>query len=167
MKKIKELKPYKSFIALALFSLAVLLVAYGAQYILGLKPCLLCEYQRALYVMIFLVASLTPFFHAQYKNPFVLRSCLAFCFLVLLASVCLAIFHVLVEHKIIDFDTVCTSGGILQHGDDVRRQIFANTRPPCSEPQLLLWGLSLASYNMIVSTVAALFSFFAIKRLRK
>lgn len=79
-----------------LMALSSLIFAYCAEYFWGVKPCILCMYQRYMTVSIIFVATLCHVAHFQKKY---FKFCYALLICSVLSGVSLSIFHTGVENK--------------------------------------------------------------------
>lgn len=125
-------------------SLALLLGALAFQYLGGLKPCQMCIEQRwpHLAAVLFGVAALVR------RGP-VLPACGA---ISALATSALGLYHTGVERAWWQGPTTCTSGAIDGvSADDLLNQILAAPVIRCDEVQWQMFGLSMASWNSLIS----------------
>lgn len=127
-------------------SAALLLGAWGSQFIGGLAPCHLCLVQRwphAIAVLIALAAVATG------QRALALLGALA-----ALATAVVGIYHTGVERDIFEGPTTCTSGsaGALTP-DQMFDQIMNAPLIRCDEVAFEFLSLSMASWNAILSLV--------------
>lgn len=137
-------------------AIAALCVAWIAQYGFGLAPCELCYWQRYGYwaaIAIGLVAIFSPAGSALRR---VLLWLMALAFL---ATAGIALFHVGVEQKWWQGLATCTgdlgSGGTT---DDFLNAIENAPIVRCDQPAFILFGLSIAGYNLILALALTLFT---------
>ena len=145
------LTPRLMFLGFLCASLAVLASAYGFEFLGGLKPCVLCLYQRVPYGLAAGIA-LGAFFFSPHRRA-------AAGVLFLLAALffgngLLALYHVGVEQGWV----AASCGGIdASESLDALRQSLLNTQPArCDEIAWSFLGLSMAGVNAIVSTGLAI-----------
>ena len=139
--------------ALALGVPAALLAgALGSQYLGGLHPCEMCHWQRwphyaavALALIAYLMRG-----SADRGRSFVWLAALA-----ILTSGLIGAYHAGVELGIFEGFTQCTStaGGSTQ---DILKDIMATPFVRCDQVQFEFLGISMAGWNAILSTAAAL-----------
>jgi disulfide bond formation protein DsbB len=139
--------------ALALGVPAALLAgALGSQYLGGLHPCEMCHWQRwphyaavALALIAYLMRG-----SADRGRSFVWLAALA-----ILTSGLIGAYHAGVELGIFEGFTQCTStaGGSTQ---DILKDIMATPFIRCDQVQFEFLGISMAGWNAILSTAAAL-----------
>lgn len=126
-------------------SLAMLLAAWGFQYLGGLAPCKMCLWQRwphAAAVAIGAVALLAP---ASALLP--LAGALA-----ALSTAGIGLYHTGVERAWWQGPTSCTSGSVAgMTPDALLDQILAAPLVRCDEVAWQFLGLSMASWNALVS----------------
>ena len=139
--------------ALALGVPAALLAgALGSQYLGGLHPCEMCHWQRwphyaavALALIAYLMRG-----SADRGRSFVWLAALA-----ILTSGLIGAYHAGVELGVFEGFTQCTSsaGGSTQ---DILKDIMATPFIRCDQVQFEFLGVSMAGWNAILSTAAAL-----------
>lgn len=133
-------------------SAAILLGAYGFEYIGGLRPCTLCYYQR----LPFAFAIILGF--SALLRPVLIRPGLAALTLTFAVSAGLGAYHAGVERKWWPGPQGCTSGGSnAQTVDALLAELLATPVVMCDEIPWSLFGLSLAGYNMLISAALAVF----------
>jgi disulfide bond formation protein DsbB len=141
--------PQRTLIALATLGSAALLAgAYAFQYLGGLAPCHLCYLQRYPHmaaVAIGLLALLMPDGGA--------RRLLAWAGgLAALTSAVIGGYHSGVERHWWEGPSTCTSGSIQGlTAKDLLAQIQAAPVVQCDQVAWEMWGLSMASWNMLAS----------------
>lgn len=137
---------------IALFLPIILLLgAYGSQYIAGLFPCEMCWWQRYPH-MIAIPISLLAYF---VSNAGMQRMLVALAALAILTSGFIGGFHAGVEYGWWEGMTSCTStvGGT---GEDFLKSIMDAPLIRCDVAPWSLFGISLAGYNFLLSTGAAI-----------
>ncbi len=141
--------PLARLIAL-LLPLVLMLGALGSQYLGGLVPCEMCQWQRWPHYAALGFAALS----------FVVPRTSAKRALVILAGVSVAIsgligvFHAGVEYHWWQGVTACTNT-LRASGGDLLAAIVAQPVIRCDVPQWSLFGISLAGFNAIFSLVGA------------
>ena len=137
-------------------AVAALCIAWIAQYGFGLAPCELCYWQRYGYwaaIGIGVVAIFSPAGSALRR---VLLWLLALAFL---ATAGIALFHVGVEQKW--WQGLATCSGDLGGAVSTQDILSAIENAPivrCDEPAFVLFGISMAGYNLILALALALFT---------
>jgi len=134
------------FILFGLF--ASLISAYVIEYVLGHEPCKLCVYQRFPYIISILLVSSILLIKKNVKIHLLLLS------LVSLLGAVLAFYHFGIEQGFFSESIVCESQN-LEEGltkQDILEQLKQNTIS-CKDVSFDLFGLSLASINIIVSFI--------------
>ena len=140
--------------ALALGVPAALLAgALGSQYLGGLHPCEMCHWQRwphyaavALALIAYLMRG-----SADRGRSFVWLAALA-----ILTSGLIGAYHAGVELGIFEGFTQCTSTGAGGSTQDILKDIMATPFIRCDQVQFEFLGISMAGWNAILSTAAAL-----------
>ena len=141
-------KIYNYFIYIFLINIFVILSALFIEYILKVKPCALCIYERYPYYLILLFTILF-FFKNNWKNQLMI--------LIIITSVVsffLAGYHVGIEYGLINELSSCkTEVGKNISKDILLKELQSKLAPSCKEVAFKLFGLSLASINMIMSLI--------------
>lgn len=141
-------KIYKYFIYIFVINLFVVSSALFIEYILKVKPCALCIYQRYPYYLILLFSALF-FFKNNWKNQLII--------LIIITSIVsffLATYHVGIEYGLINELSSCkTEVGKNISKDILLKELQSKLAPSCKEVDFKLFGLSLASINMIMSLI--------------
>ena len=142
-------KKTNTILIFILFGLSVSLIsAYIIEYALGHEPCKLCVYQRFPYIVSILLVLSILLIKKNVKIHLLLLSLLS-----LLGAV-LAFYHFGIEQGFFSESIVCESQN-LQEGltkQDILEQLKQNTIS-CKDVNFTLFGLSLASINIIVSFI--------------
>lgn len=138
-------------LAILVVSIVAIAVAYIAQYLFGLQPCILCLYQRVPFAIAAVLATLALLPFAQGRiSQWLTTGCGA----VFLAGSVLAFYHVGVEQHW--WGSVAACGGELSSGmsvQDLSAQLANSPPKPCDEVDWRLFGISLAGYNALFSMV--------------
>ncbi len=148
--------------ATAFLTPTLLLVgAYGTQYIGGLYPCQMCMWQRWPHFAAIVIAA----FAFWVKPPVMQRVLTALAAFALLTSGLIGGFHAGVEYGWWEGITSCanTAQGLGQgSGDDLLKNILNAPIIRCDVAPWDFFGISLAGFNFIISTFAAIFILFNI-----
>ena len=142
-------KKTNTILIFILFGLSASLIsAYIIEYALGHEPCRLCVYQRFPYIVSILLVLSVLLIKKNVKTHLLLLS------LVSLLGAVLAFYHFGIEQGFFSESIVCESQN-LQEGltkQDILEQLKQNTIS-CKDVNFTLFGLSLASINIIVSFI--------------
>ena len=132
------------FIFLLVLSISALLGALLAQY-LGFEPCHLCIYQRMPYIALIIIASLALVLRRWSKGL------LLAAILLILSSIALSAYHSAVEMGIISLPESCSSK--IDYAklsfNQLKEQINDAKVVDCSKPAIVLFGLSMAQWNLL------------------
>lgn len=140
-------------------SAALLLGALAFQYIGGLPPCKLCYWQRYGHVAA-VVFGLLALFVPQ-------RALVLLAALGAGSSAGVGLYHTGVERGWWEGPTTCTSGPVGGKSvDDLLSDIMAAPMVRCDDVAWQMFGLSMASWNVIASVVVALCFVSAANRMR-
>lgn len=150
--------------AIALVSAATLAAAYISQYGFGLKPCILCLYQRGPYGLNIALGGLAVLATLRYPRlaVFILyAAALSF-----LTGAAIAGFHVGVEQGWWPGLSSC-GGQIVPEGvslEELRKALEEQEIVSCSKPAWTLFGISMAGYNFAMSLVLAFITLFLLRK---
>ena len=131
---------------------ALLIGAFGSQYVGGLYPCEMCWWQREAHMVAVVIAALSftaPAGSMRARN------------LVLLAAAAIAVsggigvYHAGVEAKIFEGFTTCDTLPKAATTADLLRQITHAPLARCDEVQFRFLGISMAGWNAIISLTGA------------
>jgi len=143
--------------SLSFFSLAA---ALYIEYVLGIKPCILCIYQRIPYAIALLI-SVCAFF---INNKKILLVILALTFIL---SALISGYHVSIEKGFIEPIFSCTSDNINSLEKEEILKSLNNIRPNCKDVDFSLFGISLATLNLINSFVLTVVIVYILKYAKK
>ncbi len=131
---------------------ALLAAALGSQYIGGLYPCEMCHWQRWGHyaALAFALGSLALSRSADRGRSFVWLAALG-----ILSSGLIGFYHAGVELGIFEGLTQCSTTGGGSSGDTLK-DILSAPLVRCDQVQWSFLGVSMAGWNAIVSTGAAL-----------
>jgi len=136
-----------------LVTVAILSSAYSAQYIGGLRPCILCLYERIPWFITGALMLVTILM--QFSGP-ARRSILLIAALVMLAGAGLGGYHVGVEQEIFQPPTTCSATTTPNTLNELKALLQTTMPPRCDEISWSLFGISLAGFNAIASFAMAL-----------
>jgi disulfide bond formation protein DsbB len=126
--------------------LTTLSVAYFIEYFLGYQPCNLCLIERIPYILALIILLINYKFK---KNEIFLCVLLL---LIFLFSFFISVYHLSIEQGLINESSVCgvNDGSYSTSKDEILKslqQINLN----CKDVAIRIFGLSLTSYNILVS----------------
>ena len=154
MEKILTIK--KFYLLIFLISTISLLGAVFIENVLEQSPCRLCLYQRIPY----LISIFICFFGFNYYKNFLWMYLLLILFII---SAILAGYHVGIENSIFEEFSGCTSENIsITNKLDLLNNL-KKTMPSCKNVDFKLFGLSLATINLIISLIISVISITLIK----
>jgi disulfide bond formation protein DsbB len=131
---------------------ALLIGAFGSQYVGGLYPCEMCWWQREAHMVAVVIAALSftaPAGSMRARN------------LVLLAAAAIAVsgaigvYHAGVEAKIFEGFTQCTALSSGGGTADLLKRITHAPLVRCDEVQFRFLGISMAGWNALISLTGA------------
>ena len=136
-----------------LISIIALSSAFFIEYILGHQPCNLCILERIPYLMAIIIIVLNyKFIHLE--KYFILLLILVF-----LAATILSLYHLGIEQGFIKESLVCDlkKGSDLVSKEDILKQL-QEKNISCKDVTFKIMGLSLTSYNILISLLITISS---------
>ena len=131
---------------IVLVSFVALISAYFIEYILGHQPCNLCLMERIPYAAALVIVIF------NYKFNHLEKYFILLLFIVFLASTLLSLYHLGIEQDFIEESLVCdlqNSSNILSK-EEILKQL-QEKRVSCKDVTFKMFGLSLTSYNILIS----------------
>ena len=132
-----------------LISIIALASAFFIEYILGHQPCNLCILERIPYLIAIIIIILN-YKYVRLEKYFILLLILIFLF-----STILSLYHLGIEQGFIEESLVCDlkNGSNLLSKQDILKQL-QQKNISCQDVTFKIFGLSLTSYNIIISMLA-------------
>ena len=131
-----------------LISLISIISAYFIEYILGYQPCNLCLIERIPYALSIILIILNYFFN-QNKRFVILLLILVFAF-----SLLISFYHFGIEQGFFEESTVCgikNANNIISK-EELLKQLQLKTIS-CKDVAFKIFGLSLSTFNIVISLV--------------
>lgn len=135
---------------------ALLVGALGFQFIGGLYPCELCMWQRWPHLAAIILAGAALAMPAA-RRPLLLAAALA-----VLTSAAIGVLHVGIEQHWWTGPTTCSSTA--PTGGDFMAKMMAAPLIRCDAAAWSLFGISMAAFNALISTVIGLGGFRLLER---
>ena len=137
-----------SLILISFFSLSF---AYFVEFILGHEPCNLCKIERIPYIGTLILSSLLLFIKKWDKII------LFIIFILFVFGAVVSVYHVGIEQGIFSESLLCELGGSnkVKNTDELLK-ILENTPISCKEVTFTIFGLSLATFNAVLSTIISI-----------
>ena len=152
----KLLKLKNIYLLISAISIFTLLSAVYIEYILGVKPCILCMYQRVPYI----IAIFLCFFgYYNIKN----KLWIYLLVITFLISAILSGYHVGIENNVFNEFSGCTSNNSNIVNKDELLKALKETQPNCKDVTFKLLGFSLATINLFLSIIIIILSIKIIK----
>ncbi len=135
-------------------SIFALSSAYFIEYILKYKPCNLCLIERLPYFLTIIIIFLGLFLKRFEKFIFISLS-IIFAF-----ATILSLYHVGIEQGFFKESLVCISNNEINilNKEDLLKE-FQKTTVSCKDVEFTLFGLSLATINVIISLILSVITF--------
>ena len=137
-----------SLILISFFSLSF---AYFVEFILGHEPCNLCKIERIPYIGTLILSSLLLFIK-KWGKIILLLILILFVF-----GTVVSVYHVGIEQGIFSESLLCELSGSnkVQNTDELLKTL-ENTPISCKEVTFTIFGLSLATFNAVLSTIISI-----------
>lgn len=133
-----------SFYLVAIASFFALSLAFLSEVILDLNPCMLCLYQRLVYILLFLISSLGILI------PLMRKPLNFIIIILLLAEVSFACYHVAIEHYLIEESYVCSTATEISSNFQ-KWLTFKQVIGSCSQGIFKFMNFSMAEWNILYS----------------
>ncbi len=144
------------YLVIALLSALTLAIAIYIEYVLEIKPCKLCLYQRVPYLFAILICFIG--FRNLKNNLWIYFLSLTF-----LISFFLSIYHTGIENNIFDEFSGCIANDInITNKDDLLKSLSERVTS-CKDVAFRIFGLSLATINALISALILIISIIIIK----
>ena len=136
-----------------LVSTVALLSAFFIEYILGHQPCNLCIFERIPYLLAIIIILFNLKFN-QFEKFFILLLVIVFLF-----GTILSLYHLSIEQGFIQESLVCDlkSGSNLLSKEEILKQLQEKDIS-CKDVTFKIFGLSLTSYNILISLLISISS---------
>ena len=134
------------FLAIFLISFIALMSAYFIEYVLGYQPCNLCLYERIPYFLAILIL-LANLKYNNLEKYFIL-----FLIIIFFIATLLSLYHLGIEQGLIEESLLCNleKGANIIDKDEILKQLQQKSIS-CKDVTFKIFGLSLTSYNIIIS----------------
>ena len=136
-----------------LISIIALSSAFFIEYVLSHQPCNLCILERIPYLMAIIIIVL------NYKFVHLEKYFILLLILVFLAATILSLYHLGIEQGFIEESLVCDlkKGSDLLSKEDILKQL-QEKNINCKDVTFKVMGLSLTSYNILISLLITISS---------
>ena len=134
-----------------MFSIVALSSAFFIEHVLGHQPCNLCILERIPYLLAIIIILLNyKFIHLE--KYFLLALTLIF-----LVATALSLYHLCIEQGFIKESLVCdlNNGSNLLSKEDILKQL-EQKNVSCQDVTFKIFGLSLTTYNILISLVISI-----------
>lgn len=135
-----------SYYFIASASILALAIVFLSEIVLDLKPCMLCLYQRCVYVLLFLMSLL------GILVPLIRKPVRILLIALLIAEVALAGYHTAIEHYLVEESYVCnTATEISSHFQ--KWLTFKKVIGSCSGGVFKFMNFTMAEWNVLYSSL--------------
>ena len=143
-----EIKNKTIFSLILLFSIFALFVAYFIQYVLKHQPCNLCLIERIPYVLSIMVISICLFTKKFEKLALIILSSIFF------SAALISFYHFGIEQGFIKESMVCDLNTKTNNlSKEALLSQLKNMPLSCKEVTFKIFGLSLATFNIVISLI--------------
>ncbi len=134
------------FITILSISLIALISAYFIEYILGYQPCSLCLYERIPYFLAIFVILINYKYDKLEKYLIILLAIIFF------IATMLSLYHLGIEQGFVQESLLCNleKGANITDKKEILKQLEQKS-VNCKDVTFKIFGLSLTSYNIIIS----------------
>ena len=134
-----------------LVSFVALISAFFIEYVLGHQPCNLCILERIPYVIAIAIILLNYKFF-QFEKIYLLLLIIVF-----LTATILSVYHFGIEQGFIEESLVCDlkNGSGVTSKEEILKQL-QEQKVSCKDVTFKIFGLSLTTYNIIISILIAI-----------
>ena len=141
------------FTVIFLISFIALVSAYFIEYILGHQPCNLCLYERIPYFLAILIVLINYKYNKLEKYLILLLA------IVFLIATILSLYHLGIEQGFIQESLLCDleKGANILDKDEILKQL-QQKNISCKDVTFKIFGLSLTSYNILISLLISISS---------
>tara|TARA_B100001173_G_C15784238_1_gene460647 strand:+ start:212 stop:694 length:483 start_codon:yes stop_codon:yes gene_type:complete len=141
-----EIKKIITIKLILIISVVALASAFFIEYVLGYKPCNLCIMERIPYLLAIIIILL------NYKFVHLEKYFILIIILIFLSATILSLYHLGIEQGFIEESFVCDLKNVsnLLSKEDILRQLQEKD-VSCKDVTFKIFGLSLTSYNIIIS----------------
>ena len=147
-------KKFKIFyLFIILLCVTSIFYAFFVEFFLGYKPCILCKYQRAPYVL-GLIIGIFGFF-----KPSNTKMCI-YVFLTFLISMTLSGYHVGIEQELYQSIFNCSDDNLSILEESKLLESLNVINPDCRNVNFAIFGVSLATINFVLSFVISSVSYY-------
>ena len=145
------------------FSILVLLIVHYLEFFEGVEPCKLCVYQRFPYFIVVLLA--LSFLLINNKN--FKKITFLFYILIFTSSIIMSVHHFGVEKGFWSSLSSCeTNFKSLSNNNDLKEYLLNKNYISCEDVSFKFLGISLAGYNIIISSILLILSIVGLKKLK-
>ena len=132
-------------------SIVALSSAFFIEHVLGHQPCNLCTLERIPYLLAIIIILLNSKF-THLEKYFILALTLTF-----LVATALSLYHLGIEQGFIKESLVCdlNNGANLLSKEDILKQL-QQKKVSCQDVTFKIFGLSLTSYNILISLIISI-----------
>ena len=147
------------FIGVLFLSFISIVSAIYIEYIIGIKPCALCIYQRLPYIFAIFICSLGINSPTNLFWSYLV-------ILIFLINILLSGYHVGIENGFFSEFTGCKNNNLQIVDKESLLEAIKNQNISCKDVSFRIFGFSLATINLIISLTVLLLAIILIKNVR-
>jgi len=133
------------------FKIIIILSAYYIEFFLKILPCTLCSYQRIPYIVAIILILLFFFKVINFKKLILILGVLSF------INICISFYHVGIEQGLFSELSVCKNTVDSNNAKDLLKNLQAQGIVSCKDVSFAIFGISLATINLVVNISLILF----------
>ena len=152
---IKFFKKKDIYLLISLLSILTLISAVYVEYVIGAKPCVLCKYQRLPYIVSIFIC------YFGYNN-LKANIWLYLLLVTFLISIFIAGYHVGIENNVFPEFSGCSLDNSNILNKDQLLQSLKELPPNCKDVTFRILGFSLATINVLISTIIVIITAYLI-----
>ncbi len=152
----KKISSTTMLAALTLICGGVVATAYIMEHYFGIPACQMCHYERDVFIGAGGISLLSLIFSPKRFQPYIIGGAGVIFF----GGFLLASYHVAIQHHWVSLPSFCASNDFssFESVESLREQLLKTPFVRCDQVTWSLFGLSLATYNAILSLLLALAS---------
>jgi disulfide bond formation protein DsbB len=151
----------KLFILIATLSIISLSSAYAVEYIMHIKPCRLCIFQRIPYFALLFFGSIGLLIN---KNSLSKYICYV-CSIVFLSGSIIALYHTGIERGVIEEPSSCSANFSENPSIEMLKRSIQENNILCKDVKMRIVGLSMAEINAILSFAMFMYILLSVRKM--
>lgn len=151
----------KLFLLITTLSIVALLSAYIVEYVMHIKPCRLCIYQRIPY---FFILFLGLGGYVLNKNILCKYICYV-CSIIFLSGSIVALYHTGIERGVVEEPQSCSTNFSKNSSMKSLKESIKENNIPCKDVKIRMAGMSIAEINSILSFFMFIYILLSVRKM--